>query len=157
MAHRGNPAKPTGKPRGRPFPRGVSPNPGGKRADGKPRARQINYDADVRKLARAQGENAIETLTKIMNDTEAAHSSRIMAASLLLDRGYGRVSQSVELTGTVTHQEDPLESILSRLAAMRQRLAEDDESAPVDRRITAESERLGGEADPSVLSTRLLG
>jgi hypothetical protein len=56
-----------------------------------------------------------------------------MAANSLLDRGYGRVSQGVELAGTITHQEDsPLELIMSRLAATRERLAEDDESAPVD-------------------------
>jgi hypothetical protein len=158
MTRRANPAKPKGKPRGRPFRKGISPNPGGKRADGEPRARQIHFDADVRKLAREQGENAIETLTKIMNDAKAAHSSRIMAANSLLDRGYGRVSQSVELAGTIRHQEDsPLELIMSRLAAIRQRLAEDDESVPADGRIVGESERLAGQSDPSVLSTRLLG
>jgi hypothetical protein len=75
VTRRANPTKPKGKPRGRPFPKGVSLNPGGKRTDGEPRAKQINYDADVRALAPEQGENAIETLTKIMNDPKAANSS----------------------------------------------------------------------------------
>ena len=67
-----------------PWVKGHSPNPGG-------RPREV---ADIRKLARSRGKEAIDTLYEIMTDEKAPPAARIAAATALLDRGYGRPEQS---------------------------------------------------------------
>ena len=56
--------------------------------------------------------------------------AQLAAANALLDRGYGRPHQSVEMTGKdgdpIEHEEvSALEVIESRLAAIRERLVEE--------------------------------
>ncbi len=46
----------------------------------------------VRDLARAQTEDAITTLVRIMQDSEASPPARVAAARELLDRGWGKPS-----------------------------------------------------------------
>ncbi len=83
---------------------GQSGNPGG-------RPKEI---AEVRRLAREYTAEAIETLAEIMADEKAPESSRIEAANSLLDRGYGRPVQAVDLevsepiSGIVRRIVDPL-------------------------------------------------
>ena len=67
-----------------PWVKGQSPNPGG-------RPREV---ADIRKLARSRGKEAIDTLHAIMRDETAPPAARIAASVALLDRGYGRPEQS---------------------------------------------------------------
>ena len=86
--------KPRARPRGRPFPKGVSGNPGGRPARG-PDRRKI--EADARLLARSHGVEAVENLVAIMNDEAAPHMARIIAANAILDRGWGRPPISVEM------------------------------------------------------------
>jgi len=76
------------KPRGRPFPKGVSGNPGG-------RPRVL---ADVQELARAKSPKALDTLEAIMLDEKAPPAARVAAANGLLDRGYGRPTQPIAQT-----------------------------------------------------------
>lgn len=73
---------------GRPFPAGMSGNPGG-------RPKVI---AEVRDLARQHTRKAIQTLVKVMQLGES-DSARVAAANALLDRGYGkpRTDQPVTL------------------------------------------------------------
>ena len=78
----------TAKPRGRPFPKGVSGNPGG-------RPRVL---ADVQELARAKSPKALDTLEQIMLDEKAPPAARVAAANGLLDRGYGRPTQPIAQT-----------------------------------------------------------
>lgn len=52
-------------------------------------------DARVRDLARAQTEKAIETLTTLMDCKDL--KVRALAAQALLDRGWGRPAQMIEL------------------------------------------------------------
>ena len=67
-----------------PWVKGASGNPGG-------RPREV---ADIRKLARSRGKQAIDTLYEIMTDKKAPPAARIAASVALLDRGYGRPEQS---------------------------------------------------------------
>jgi len=51
----------------------------------------------VKKLARFYSQDAIKVLASIMSDAEAPTSSRVSAAGELLDRGFGRPLQQVEV------------------------------------------------------------
>jgi hypothetical protein len=55
-------------------------------------------EADIKVLARQAAPEAITTLKKIMVDEKAPHAARIAAGNALLDRGYGRPAQAVDLT-----------------------------------------------------------
>ena len=72
-----------------PWVKGASGNPGG-------RPREV---ADIRKLARSRGKEAIDALYEIMRDEKAPPAARIAASVALLDRGYGRPEQS--FTGSI--------------------------------------------------------
>lgn len=50
---------------------------------------------DIRSLARAHTESAINVLAGIMNEPEAPHAARVSAASALLDRGWGKAAQAI--------------------------------------------------------------
>jgi hypothetical protein len=66
--------------RGRPFVKGVSPNPGG-------RPKVVGH---VRELAREHTAVAVGTLVTVMKNTKSPPAARVAAANALLDRGYGR-------------------------------------------------------------------
>src|ERR1043165_10251374 len=74
--------------KGRPFPKGVSGNPGGR----------PKVLGDVQELARQRSPEAIETLSNIMRDTKAPPAARVAAANALLDRGYGKATQPISQT-----------------------------------------------------------
>jgi hypothetical protein len=130
-----------GRPRGRPFAKGQSGNPGGRPI--KPTTiEQRKLEADVRMLARDRGAEAIDKLVALMRGVVRVEIERkrvemsvppmtqLAAANALLDRGYGRPHQSVEMTGKdgdpIEHHEvSALEVIQSRLAAIRERLLEE--------------------------------
>ncbi len=71
------------------FEKGVSGNPGGRPKD----------LSRFRELARAHTEAAINALVGIMNNKRAPSAARVSAACALLDRGYGRPRQAMELSG----------------------------------------------------------
>ena len=50
--------------------------------------------ADIRSLARAHTETAINTLVGIMRDRKAPPSARVAAATALTDRGWGKPLQT---------------------------------------------------------------
>ena len=76
-------------PEGRPFPPGVSGNPGGRPA----------VIGPVRELARQHTTTAINTLADIARNTEAPPAARVAASSALLDRGWGKPTQPLEHAG----------------------------------------------------------
>jgi hypothetical protein len=51
---------------------------------------------EIRSLARAHTETAINCLAGIMNEREAPHAARVSAANSLLDRGWGKAAQTIE-------------------------------------------------------------
>jgi hypothetical protein len=77
-----------------PWVKGQSPNPGG-------RPREV---ADIRKLARSRGKEAIDALYEIMRDEKAPPAARIAASVALLDRGFGRPEQRFEGALNVKYQ-----------------------------------------------------
>lgn len=76
--------------KGRPFQKGISGNPGGR----------PKVLGDVQELARQKSPEAIETLSKIMQDEKAAPAARVAAANALLDRGFGKPTQPISQTLT---------------------------------------------------------
>src|SRR5215207_8448917 len=66
------------------FQKGRSGNPGGR-----PKA-----DIDVKQLARKHTIPAVETLAEIALDKESKGSERVAAAVALLDRGWGKPTQT---------------------------------------------------------------
>lgn len=68
---------------------GVSGNPSG-------RPKSVG---EVRRLAREQTVAAIETLVEIARDPNQPGSARVAACNVLLDRGYGKAVQQVEVGG----------------------------------------------------------
>lgn len=71
--------------------KGVSPNPGGRPA----------VVDEVRDLARKFTTEAIESLAHIMRYEKTPAQARVAAAVAILDRGYGKPGQSVDLNANV--------------------------------------------------------
>ena len=74
---------------------------GGKREGaGRKRGAPNKVTAQVKTLAQEYGEQAISVLAKLMVESDSPQA-QIAAAKELLDRGYGKVTQHTELSGTV--------------------------------------------------------
>jgi hypothetical protein len=50
---------------------------------------------EIKSLARAHTESAINVLAGIMNETSAPRAARVSAANSLLDRGWGKATQPI--------------------------------------------------------------
>jgi len=68
--------------------KGKSGNPGGR-----PKG-----EGDIRELARQHTPQAIRRLARVMNDDNAPPSAQVAASTALLDRGWGRPTQSISAT-----------------------------------------------------------
>jgi len=75
-----------------PFQPGQSGNPSGK----------PKRDYNLREICRQYTQEAVETLVFLMLNSDK-DAIRVMCASILLDRGYGKAPQSVELTDNTIH------------------------------------------------------
>ena len=99
-----------GRPRGRPFAKGQSGNPGGRPIKPKTIERR-NLEHDVRMFARDWGFEAIDKLAALMRGVVRVEIdgkpvemlvppiAQLAAANALLDRGYGRPPQALEIYG----------------------------------------------------------
>ena len=54
---------------------------------------------EIKSLARVHTEPAIKTLVGIMNQKKAPHAARVAAANGLLDRGWGKPAQALQIKG----------------------------------------------------------
>lgn len=61
-----------------------------------------NLPTDIKALARVHTATALKTLAKIMTCSDAPPAARVAAAQCLLDRGWGKAVQAVEVSGEVT-------------------------------------------------------
>jgi hypothetical protein len=75
-------------PEGRRFQPGQSGNPRGR----------PKRDLEVAELARLYTADAIATLVSLMSDSGAPPSARVAAATAILDRGWGRPPQALDVT-----------------------------------------------------------
>lgn len=75
-----------------PFQPGQSGNP-----NGRPK-----LNLELQALARAQTAECLEVLQAIARDIKAPPAARVSAANSLLDRGWGKPAQSLDLTHDVT-------------------------------------------------------
>ena len=60
---------------------------------------------DVKSVARGLGQASINTLKGIMGSKESADTARIACASILLDRGFGKPQQPVDIAATLEFTE----------------------------------------------------
>jgi hypothetical protein len=122
-----------GKPRGKPFAKGSVPNPNGRPPKGMPpveRARRRNQIADIRQMARGEGTNCIDFLIKVRDNAKAPHAVRVAAANALLDRGFGRPPQALEIydvggINEAVQHEAALELLESSFVRLETRLLEE--------------------------------
>lgn len=84
------------KPHG-PWVKGVSGNPGGRTKE--QRAREMRHAECIRGLGGASGETYIQVLHDIAVDKSEDPKHRIASAKLLLERGYGKAPDVVQLEG----------------------------------------------------------
>ena len=81
------------------FVKGTSGNP-----NGRPK-----IDFEVRAEAKRHAQKAIDTILKLLDSKDERVS--LNAAQAILDRGYGKPAQSVEVTGS---EESPLHTVIER-------------------------------------------
>ena len=80
-------------PRGKPFQPGKTGNPGG-------RPKKTEEERTLEAMCKAKTPEALATILEIMEkgDNERA---RLSAAQYIVDRGWGKAKESVELSGSV--------------------------------------------------------
>jgi hypothetical protein len=79
------------------MPKGSAP---GERRGGRQKGTPNRITADIKALAQEYGADAIKTIVGIMHTSEN-DTARLSAAKELIDRGYGKASQAVEVNGEV--------------------------------------------------------
>jgi hypothetical protein len=79
--------------------KGVSGNPGGR----------PKLEVSIRELAQQHGMEALETLVHVMRT--GRRSEQVVAANAILDRAYGKPSQSIEMSSDRTTLVDLLVSM----------------------------------------------
>lgn len=94
---------------------------------------RLKVEADAKAIAKSYGEDAINALVEIMNNKAISAAARVSAATSLLDRGYGRPAQAVEMTGrdggpieTANTDISARELIAGRIASLSERLRDDE-------------------------------
>lgn len=86
---------PRGGLRSTSFKPGKSGNPTGK-AKNPEKIISQKVLADVKLLAKQAGEEAIAALKEVMADKKSPPAARVAAATSILDRGYGKPSQTID-------------------------------------------------------------
>ena len=88
---------------------------------------------DIRSLARSHTETALRVLAGVMQEPESPHAARISAAIALLDRGWGRPAQTMDMTVRRAIAKDLSDDELADIAAGG---GEHADPAPVDPPVT---------------------
>lgn len=93
---------------GKGFKPGQSGNPGG----------MPKGVGDVKALARQHTSTAMEALVSIAGDPEKPPAARVQAASVILDRGWGKSIQPVDLNDKRPLSQVPAERLVAALEAL---------------------------------------
>jgi hypothetical protein len=72
---------------------------------------------EVERLAREHSADAIDALAQIMRNSKSPPSARVSAAETLLNRAWGKPSQTVELNGEIGNSLVEVLASLSTVAA----------------------------------------
>lgn len=73
---------------------------GGKRPGaGRKPGRVSKAKRELADMAKDHAESALDVLAEIMQDNQQPAAARVSAANALLDRGYGKPAQAVQVTG----------------------------------------------------------
>ena len=75
------------------------PKGGARAGAGRPPGKLTQAKRDIATMAKTHGREALAVLLEVARDGTAPHAARVSAANALLDRGYGRPSQAVNLGG----------------------------------------------------------
>ena len=89
-----NSKKTAKKPRGKPFEKGVSGNPGG-------RPKQTAEQKDALQAIRELTNKAADVLEKMLTDEKIPPAQRLKAAEMILDRTYGKAEAKVNMDAKV--------------------------------------------------------
>lgn len=116
----------------KPFQKGKSGNPTGR----------AKKDKVLAEIAASHTELAITTLVNVMKDRKATPGARVSAACEILDRGWGRAPQSLDVKHTLSLSEE-FESIIRELNVVRDH-ERSSERASRKMVIDAEAVRFGG-------------
>ena len=101
----------------KPWKPGQSGNPKGVSS------RQAQYVHDLRQAARRYGKNSVKLLGRALTAKDCPWPSKIQAASILLDRGYGKPHQTIDVNAILGSLDlsrysaaelDALEALVSR-------------------------------------------
>ncbi|MBX9697907.1 MAG: hypothetical protein K2X74_00665 [Acetobacteraceae bacterium] len=95
-------------PQGRRFVPGQSGNPSG----------QPKGVAEVREAARAHTKLAMDTLAEVCRNRKASASARVSAAIGLLDRGWGKAVQPLDINDTRPLAGVPADRLMAALAVL---------------------------------------
>jgi hypothetical protein len=87
---------------GMPFQKGQSGNPAGRKPG------QLRAIANLAIEARRFSVPALRTLVEVCKNTKQPGAVRVAAATAILDRGFGKPTQSVDLVADVTHTQTDL-------------------------------------------------
>lgn len=69
---------------------------GARRGAGRPKGRVTQAKRDLMEMAKDHGETALAVLVEIATNKAASEGARVSAANALLDRGYGKPTQTVD-------------------------------------------------------------
>ncbi len=98
----------------KPWKPGQSGNPGGRPAVLK----------ELQELARTHTDEAIMALVSVMRDKRAPAAARVFASNSILDRGWGKAPQSVEVSGSLLTRETMIAILMELSDNQQDRLAE---------------------------------
>jgi hypothetical protein len=73
----------------------------GKKTGGRVKGSINKATASIRDAARDYTQDALATLVEVMNDNQQPAPARVSAANAILDRGYGKPHQSVDVDATL--------------------------------------------------------
>ena len=93
---------------------------GARRGAGRPKGRVTQAKRDLMDMAKDHGETALAVLVEIATNKQASEGARVSAANALLDRGYGKPTQTVDnksSDGSMTPVVSLTDDQLSRIAA----------------------------------------